>query len=93
MLGILKQPIAMEMSQKEVTDKENTKWTCVQAYAGMQQKLAEKAAEISQNNDGKVTVVCTPNGGAKTVRLELEEDWFEKITDDELLAKIEKAVD
>ena len=76
------------MIQREVTDKENIKWTCVQAYSGMKEKLSEKAAELSENIEGKFTVVCTPAGGAKTVRLELPENWEEQVKDDELIEAI-----
>jgi DNA-binding protein YbaB len=78
------------MIQREVTDKENTKWTCVQAFTGMQEKLAEKAAEISKEN-GKVPVVCTPTGGAQSVRLDLSENWNEELQDDELVNAINNA--
>lgn len=78
------------MIQREVADKENVKWTCVQAYSGMQEKLSEKAAEIAGNEDGKVTVVCTPTGGAQTVRLELNRNWPEQIKDEELVDLITK---
>lgn len=76
------------MKQREVTDKENTRWTCVQAYGGMQGKLSEKATELATDDQGKVTVICTPSGGARTVRLELEENWIDEKTDNELLDAI-----
>jgi hypothetical protein len=40
------------MNQREVTDKENTKWTCVQAYSGLEGKASEIAAEIIESDDG-----------------------------------------
>ncbi len=79
------------MKQREVTDKENVKWTCVQAYSGMQEKLSEKAAEIIENGDGRIPVVCTPTGGAQSVRLELQNNWIEQLQDDELIDAIAKA--
>ena len=79
------------MKQREVTTSDNTKWTCVQAYAGLEGKVAEKIAELSENDEGKVPVVCTPTGGAQSVRLELQADWEEKLSDEELQAAIEKA--
>ena len=78
------------MIQREVTDKEGTRWTCVQAYSGLEGKLAEKAAELAETSQGKVTVVCTPSGGAQTVRLELEETWHEQLDDSELEKAIAK---
>ncbi len=79
------------MKQREVTDKQNVRWTCVEVYSGMQQKLSEKAAEIIENEDGKVTVVCTPTGGAQTVRLELNNNWLEQLQDEALIDAISKA--
>ena len=75
--------------QREVTDSDNTTWTCVQAYAGLGTQgpaaaLAERAAE-----DGKpLPVVCTPTGGAQSVRLSLAADWHAGMSDDDLLEAI-----
>lgn len=79
------------MKQREVADKENMKWTCVQAYAALEGKAAEKAAELSATNEGKVPVVCTPTGGAQSVRLNLDENWDEQLSEEQLLDAILKA--
>jgi hypothetical protein len=79
------------MKQREVTDKNNTAWTCVQAYASMSGDTADKAVELSESDEGTVPVVCTPSGGAQTVRLELEKDWFDALSDEELVQAIEAA--
>jgi hypothetical protein len=77
------------MTQREVTDNNNTRWTCVQALSATgNEELAEKAKE--QTGNGKVPVVCTPSGGAQSVRLELEENWMEGMSDDELVKEIEQ---
>lgn len=76
------------MEQREVTDQQNTTWTCVQAYGGLTGKAAEKAADIAETNDGKMPVVCTPSGGAQTVRLELDKEWVTALSDDELIQAI-----
>jgi hypothetical protein len=76
------------MEQREVMDAENTNWTCVQAYAGLGGEAAEKATELAGTDGGQVTVVCTPSGGAQTVRLELNPDWLEAMPDEELLRAI-----
>ncbi|MDQ4139107.1 MAG: hypothetical protein M3142_01150, partial [Bacteroidota bacterium] len=55
----------------------------------MNSPTAEKASEIAESNEGKVTVVCTPSGGAQTVRLELDKNWFEELPDEQLLNEIE----
>ncbi|WP_207495980.1 hypothetical protein [Aridibaculum aurantiacum] len=75
------------MAQREVTGTDNTKWTCVQAFSGSgNEELAEKAKE--RNGTGKVDVVCTPSGGAQSVRLQLEDDW-EQLSDEVLVKQIE----
>ncbi len=77
------------MEQREVTGPANVTWTCVQAYAGLEQN-AEKAAEIVSTGE-KVSVVCTPSGGSQSVRLELVHNWMEKLSDDDLLHQISTA--
>jgi hypothetical protein len=77
------------MTQREVIDTNNTRWTCVQALAGTgNEELAEKGKD--QAADGKVPVVCTPSGGAQSVRLQLAKNW-EQISDAELVKEIESA--
>jgi hypothetical protein len=76
------------MKQREVTDSNNTTWTCAQAYAAVNSEAAEKAMDISENAEGKVPVVCTPSGGAQTVRLQLPSNWLEDYSDEQLLQDI-----
>ncbi|MBC3541018.1 hypothetical protein ACFSC6_17170 [Rufibacter sediminis] len=76
------------MTQREVTDQDNLTWTCVQAYAGLEGKAAEKATELSASEEGTVTVICTPSGQAQTVRLELPANWLDQTSDEELLQQI-----
>ena len=79
------------MQQREVTDQENTNWVCVQAFGGLNKEAAEEAADRIETEDGKVPVVCTPSGGAQTVRLQLNRDWLENISDEQLVAAITQA--
>ncbi|GGF04482.1 hypothetical protein [Hymenobacter cavernae] len=79
------------MKQREVTDSHNTTWTCVQAYAGLEGKVAEKAAKLAETDEGLVPVVCTPSGGAQTVRLELQSNWLDDLSDEELQNAIAEA--
>ena len=79
------------MQQREVTDAHNTTWTCVQAYAGIDTAATAEAVERSATDEGGVPVVCTPTGGAQTVRLELAADWQENLSDDELKQAIAAA--
>ncbi len=78
------------MKQREVTDTNNVRWTCVQAYSGTDGKVTKKIEEISETDDGLVPVVCTPSGGAQSVRLNLAKGW-EDIADEELLRVIGNA--
>lgn len=79
------------MTQREVQDDENTTWTCVQAFSGLTGQAAEEAAEKIESEEGTVPVVCTPSGGAQSVRLELARDWAEEMSDEALLKAIGKA--
>lgn len=79
------------MEQREVTDENNTNWTCVQAYGGLDKAASEKAAALAENDNGTIPVVCTPGGGAKTVRLALAKDWLQNLPDEALLAEIRAA--
>ncbi|MCC2545866.1 hypothetical protein LJY25_05375 [Hymenobacter sp. BT175] len=78
------------MKQREVTDQHHTTWTCVQAYAGTGGAAARQATELSESDAGTVPVVCTPSGGAQTVRLELSKGWFDSLSDEELTAAIQQ---
>lgn len=83
------------MKQREITDRDGTAWTCVQAYAGLgDDAAADEAAErLSRQADGKATVavVCTPRGGEQSVRIELVPDWVEQVPDDRLREAIDAA--
>jgi hypothetical protein len=73
---------------REVTDGEGVTWACVQAYGGLSGGDAnEEAARVGEGGD-LFHVVCTPSGGAQTVRLQLEGGWEESLTDEQLLKKI-----
>ena len=77
------------MKQREVTDSNNVRWTCVQAYSGANGKVSKKIEEISETAEGLVSVICTPSGGAQSVRLNLQKSW-EEFSDEQLVAEIEK---
>lgn len=77
------------MTLREITDSNNTTWTCVQAYAGLSGENGDKAIELTETADGTVTVVCTPSGGAQTIRLELPANWLEGYSDEDLQKEIE----
>ena len=78
--------------QRDVTDEEQTTWSCVQAFSGTGDSAAARAAaERIAGEDGKVAVVCTPSGGAQSVRLELDPGWEESLPDEALVAAITDA--
>lgn len=73
---------------REVTDDEGTVWSCIQAFAGLGGADEKKVAARTGDPDGRVHVVCTPSGGAQSVRLKLPEKWEQEVSDDELLHAI-----
>ena len=75
--------------QREVTDKGGVTWTCVQAYAGLSGAAANEDAARVEGTRDSYEVVCTPSGGAQTVRLELKGGWEESYADEDLLREIE----
>lgn len=75
------------MKQREVQDQNNTKWVCVEALSGLSDNSSEVADKI-QDKNGKVPVVCTPSGGAQTVRIKVNSDWSEALSDEEILNQI-----
>jgi hypothetical protein len=78
------------MKSREVTDSNNTRWSCVQAFAGTNGDAAKEALERTENSKGEVEVICTPSGGAQTVRLRLDQQWAENLSDETLVSAIEK---
>jgi len=79
------------MKQREAQDADNTTWTCVQALSGLSEEAAAEAAERVEDENGNVPVVCTPNGGEQSVRLELPKDWVDTLSDDDLLKAVAQA--
>lgn len=73
------------MTTRDVTDADGTRWTCAQAYAGL---AADSPAAEATSDGATVDVVCTPDGGAQTVRLALPPDWRTSVSDDDLAAQI-----
>ena len=79
------------MVQREVQGDDGTRWTCVQALGGVSAVTAEAAADKLADDAGRVPVVCTPSGGAQSVRAMLDPGWAEAMDDAALLAAIEVA--
>jgi hypothetical protein len=78
------------MKAREVRDENKTTWSCVQAFAGTNGKAAEKAADIMKKEGNTVQVICTPSGGSQTVRLDLNHNWLETLSDEDLVNAIKK---
>lgn len=74
---------------REVNGGDGIAWSCVEAYAGLSDAGGGEAAERAAAGGGKRAVVCTPSGGAKSVRLELPADWEKSLADGDLLREIE----
>ncbi|MBD0269210.1 MAG: hypothetical protein ICV77_13070 [Cyanobacteria bacterium Co-bin8] len=71
--------------EREVTDGEGITWTCVQPLSG----ISEEAAQVEGQD--AYWVVCTPSGGAQSVRVQLGKDWQTDCSDETLLEKIAAA--
>ncbi len=72
---------------REVTDADGTKWSCIQAFAGLGK--SEEKKEAAQVGDSDCFyVVCTPSGGAKSVRVKLPGNWEKGLSDEAVLSAI-----
>ena len=70
---------------REVTDAEGMTWTCVQAYAGLSDEQENREAAQVKGGNNAYWVVCTPDGGAQSVRIQLEGEWEKSYSDEGLL--------
>ena len=70
---------------REVTDTDSITWSCIQAYAGLSDNEEKSDAAKVSGEDDAYWVVCTPSGGAKSVRIKLSGDWENSYSDEELL--------
>ena len=73
---------------REITDPAGVTWSCVQAFAGLgNDREKDDAARVPGAEDRRF-VICTPSGGAKSVRLELPDGWEVSVGDEALLEAI-----
>lgn len=79
------------MKEREVQDQNKTIWRCSQAFAGVAGKYSHQATAHIENKNDTVPVICTPSGGAQTVRLNLEHNWNDQLSDEDLVNFITKA--
>ncbi len=73
---------------RDVQDADGVTWTCVQALAGVSPTAAKTVAAQLAGTDDAYAVVCTPSGGARSVRLALPVQWDTVLDDEALLAAI-----
>lgn len=73
---------------REVTDREGIVWTCIQAFAGLGNDSEKRDAAHVEGTADRVHVVCTPSGGAHSVRVELPGDWEAGLSDEALVEGI-----
>ena len=73
---------------RDVTDAEGVTWSCIQAFAGLGNAPAKVEAARVKGSADRVHVVCTPSGGARSVRIELAVDWERSCVDEDILAAI-----
>lgn len=73
---------------REVTDAEGITWTCAQAYAGLSDEAENHAAAQVSGEDDTYWVVCTPSGGAQSVRLKLQGEWETSYSNEALLDEL-----
>lgn len=75
------------MIEREITDHDGNSWNFVQAYSGGESDHSEKVASLTEGEH--IPVVCTPSGGAQSIRLQLPRDWKENLSDKELLEALQ----
>lgn len=77
---------------REIADTEGTTWSCIQAFAGLGGGPEKSRAARVEGAKDHVHVVCTPSGGAHSVRLDLPQDWETALSDADLLGAIGAAL-
>jgi hypothetical protein len=65
---------------REIQDGEGTTWSCIQAYAGLSNNAEKREAARVEGAPDLVEVVCTPSGGAQTVRLQFRSTTDASVT-------------
>jgi hypothetical protein len=73
---------------REVTDADGIAWTCIQAFSGLGNDPEKMAAARVDGHRDLYDVVCTPSGGAKSVRIQLPGGWDTSVSDQNLVEAI-----
>ncbi len=74
---------------RDVKAPDGITWTCIQAFAGLGKDSEKTEAARVEDSSNRFHVVCTPSGGAKSVRVELPGNWEKSLSDEDLLRAIE----
>lgn len=74
---------------REVTDAAGITWTCIQAFSGLGKDPEKVEAARVDGEPDAFQVVCTPSGGAQSVRIAMPGDWEEQASDAQVLEAIE----
>jgi hypothetical protein len=74
---------------REVTDADGTVWSCVPPYQGLagDDEGMPDAARV-EGADDRYYLVCTPSGGAQSVRITVAGDWATAMSDEQVVAEI-----
>ena len=75
--------------EQEITDGNGITWVCIQAYSGISHNAENQDAAQVKGQEDRYWVVCTPSGGAKSVRLKLQGEWEKSYSDQMLLNEIQ----
>ncbi|MBD1867261.1 hypothetical protein H6F95_08105 [Cyanobacteria bacterium FACHB-471] len=76
--------------ERVVSDQNGITWTCIQAFTGLSDQPKHQDAAQVKGEEDTYWVVCTPSGGAQSVRLKLSGDWESAYSDEALLHEIEQ---
>lgn len=75
--------------EREVKSADGTTWKCVQAFSGLSDSTENQDAAQVKGEPDTYWVVCTPSGGAQSVRLKLQGEWYSNYSDEALLNEIQ----
>lgn len=75
--------------ERSLTDQAGISWSCVQAFTGLSDDAEHQDAAQVKGEEDAYWVVCTPSGGAQSVRLKLPGNWDKAYSDEKLLQAIQ----
>ncbi|MGG6266869.1 hypothetical protein ACQ4M3_21510 [Leptolyngbya sp. AN03gr2] len=74
--------------ERTVSDRDGITWSCIEAFTGLSDETEHSEAAQVKGQEDTYWVVCTPSGGAQSVRLKLSGDWQNDYSDEALLQEI-----